>query len=238
MQVNSLNVMVCLLFIALIAADPSNKWEQPADCSAARKNLPPYTELIKAFQYDARTPAVDVVSNVDEGALRIQTIEFDIGSGVTCSAELIAPYRVAEKYPGVVWLGSGDKDWEPYALDFSKPGAVSILLNSCGKAPIVDARAFYKDLVQTVINVRRARMWIGNGSLSWVTAEVRYGAPMRWRSTSDSRPRSRGRIAGVYLSHLHGSDSIRGWGTQGTQESTVELGIPACASRCDPLCRA
>lgn len=77
MQVNSLKVVSCLLFIALLAADPSNKWEQPVDCSAARKKLPPYTKLIKAFQYDARTPAVDVISNVDEGALRIQTIEFD-----------------------------------------------------------------------------------------------------------------------------------------------------------------
>ena len=155
MQVNSLKVVSCLLFIALLAADPSNKWEQPADCSAARKNLPPYTEPIKAFEYDARTPAVDVISNVDEGALRIQTIEFDTGGGVSCSAELIAPDH-GGKYPGVVWLGSGDKEWEPYALDFSKLGAVSILPDWCGKAPIVDARAYYNDRVQTVIGVRRA----------------------------------------------------------------------------------
>jgi uncharacterized protein len=143
--------------VALIAADPGNKWEQPADCTSARKNLPPYSELVKAFRYDERAPvAVDLISNVDEGGLRIQTIEFEIGSGSKCSAEMIEPDR-GGKYPGVVWLGSGDKDWEPYATEFSKFGAVSILPDSwCGKASLVDAQRYYSDRVQMIINVRRA----------------------------------------------------------------------------------
>jgi uncharacterized protein len=149
--------VLSLAGVALIAADPANKWEQPADCGSARKNLPPYSELVKAFRYDERAPvAVDVISNVDEGGLRIQTFEFEIDAGVKCSAELIEP-DCGGKYPGVVWLGSGDKDWESYATEFSKLGAVSILPDSwCGKASLVDAQPYYSDRVQMVINVRRA----------------------------------------------------------------------------------
>ena len=134
MRVHYLKALLSLISIALIAAAPSRKWEEPADCRAARKNLPPYSELAKAFQYDARAPAVDVVSSVDEAGLKVQTVEFDIDGHVKCSAELIAPDR-GGMYPGVVWLGSGDKDWEPYALDFSKLGAVSIFPDWCGTAP-------------------------------------------------------------------------------------------------------
>jgi hypothetical protein len=121
------------------------------------KRPSPYSELVKTFRYDERAPlAVDVISSVDEGGLRIQTIEFEIGAGVKCSAELIEPGR-SRKYPGVVWLGSGDKDWESYANEFSKLGAVSILPDSwCGKASLVDAQRYYSDRVQMVINVRRA----------------------------------------------------------------------------------
>jgi hypothetical protein len=86
-----------------------SEWEQPQDCTATRKNLPAYSELAKAFQYDAKAPlAVDVLSTSDDGNLTIQTIEFDAG-GLKCAGELIFPDRKG-RYPGVVWLGSGDKD--------------------------------------------------------------------------------------------------------------------------------
>lgn len=150
------NALLVLMLVALIAADPSNKWEQPQDCSAARKNIPSYSELIKAFQYDSKTPvAIDMVSSADDGNLVVQTIEFDAGNGLRCSGELISPHR-KRRYPAVVWLGSGDKEWERYAIEFSKLGAVSILLDHCGSAPIADARAYYRDDVQRIINVRRA----------------------------------------------------------------------------------
>ncbi|HKN00478.1 MAG TPA: prolyl oligopeptidase family serine peptidase [Candidatus Binataceae bacterium] len=142
--------------VALIAADPSDKWKQPADCGAARKTLPPYSELVKAFRYDTRTPvAVDVLNNTPDANLMIQKIEFDVGGGLKCSGELIFPVR-SGRYPGVVWLGSGDKDWERYAIEFSKLGAVSILPDWCGNASDIDAQAQYHDRVLLMINVRRA----------------------------------------------------------------------------------
>jgi uncharacterized protein len=127
-------------------------------CGLRRRAKKPaaYSELVKAFRYDSKTPvAVDVLSNSDDGNLMVQTIEFDAGGGQKCSAELIFPDR-SGRYPGVVWLGSGDKDWEPYAIEFSKLGAVSILPDWCGNASAVDARAQYRDRIQMVINVRRA----------------------------------------------------------------------------------
>ena len=54
-----------------------------------------------------------------------------------------------------MWLGSGDKDWERHAIEFSKLGAVSILPDGCGNASIADAQAYYRDSVGTVIEVRR-----------------------------------------------------------------------------------
>jgi hypothetical protein len=146
---------VFLLWLALLAADSAKGWELPVDCGAARKNLPSYPELAKAFEYDRKKVAVNVISNSKDSVLDVQTIEFDIGGGLRCPAELIAPTR-SGIYPGVVWLGSGDKDWEPYAMEFSKQGAVSIVLEYCGKATLSSARSFYEQEVQMVINVRRA----------------------------------------------------------------------------------
>jgi Prolyl oligopeptidase family len=149
-------IALALTSLALVAADSANKWEQPRDCGAARENLPPYSQLVKAFRYDTKTPlAVDVISTSDDGNLVAQTIEFNVGKGLRCSGELIFPDRKG-RYPAVVWLGSSDKDWERNAIDFSKLGAVSILPDGCGGASIVDAHAYYRDRVQTVIDVRRA----------------------------------------------------------------------------------
>ena len=100
---------------------------------------------MKTFRYSAKSPiAVDVLSNSDDGSLMVQTIEFDVGGGLKCSGELIFPDR-SGRYPGVVWLGSGDKDWERSAIEFSKLGAVSILPDWCGKASVIDARPQYRD---------------------------------------------------------------------------------------------
>ncbi len=149
-------IFLALAGLALVAADSSNKWEQPADCHAARKNLPPYSELVKTFRYDSSKPiAVNVISDSDDGILTAQTIEFDAGGGQKCSAELIFPDR-AGRYPAVVWLGSGDKDWERYALEFSKLGAVSILPDWCGDAPVTNAHGQYHDRILMIIDVRRA----------------------------------------------------------------------------------
>jgi hypothetical protein len=134
-----------------------SEWEQPQDCSAARKKLTPYSELATAFQYDTKAPlAVDALSTSDDGNLTVQTIEFDAGDGLKCSGELIFPDRKG-KYPGVVWLGTGDKDWESYAVEFSKLGAVSILPDRCEKRRSPMRRVHTTGYrVQTVINVRRA----------------------------------------------------------------------------------
>ena len=145
-----------IIALALIAADPGNRWEQPADCSVARQNLPPYSQLVKIFQYKAEIPPrVDILSTSDDGLLTVQTIEFDAGPGLKCSAELIFPDR-KERYPAVVWLGSDDKGCEQHALEFSKLGAVSILPDWCGNASPADAHAYYQDHVMMTVNVRRA----------------------------------------------------------------------------------
>jgi cephalosporin-C deacetylase-like acetyl esterase len=148
--------VLCLASVALIAAGPGDKWENPADCSAARKNLPPYSELVKALRYDTEAPVVvDVLSNRDDGTVKVQDIEFDTGGGLKCSGLLIAPDR-SGRYPGVIWLGSGDKEWEPDAIEFSKLGAVSFVLDYCAEVAVVDAHPFFQQRLQTVINVRRA----------------------------------------------------------------------------------
>lgn len=147
---------LALAALALIGADPGNKWEQPADCSAARQNLPPYSQLAKIFHYKPQIPPVaNVLSTSDDGTLTVQTIEFDADHGLKCSAELISPDRKG-RYPGVVWLGSDDKQWEQYALEFSKLGAVSVLPDWCGDAPATDAHAYYQSHVLMTVNVRRA----------------------------------------------------------------------------------
>ena len=145
-----------IIALALIAADPGNKWEQPADCRAARQSLPPYSQLVKIFQYKAEIPPpVNVLSTSDDGFLTVQTIEFDADHGLKCSGELIFPDRKG-RYPAVVWLGSDDKQWEQYALEFSKLGAVSILPDWCGNASPGNAQAYYQDHVMMTVNVRRA----------------------------------------------------------------------------------
>jgi cephalosporin-C deacetylase-like acetyl esterase len=148
-------LLLALLCVTLVAADASKKWEQPVDCSSARKNLPPYSELVKAFRYVKVPIAVNVMSDSDDGVLRAQTIEFEADHGQTCSAELIFPDRPG-RYPGVVWLGSGDKDWEHHALEFSKLGAVSILPDWCGDSSLTDAHPQYQERVRMIINLRRA----------------------------------------------------------------------------------
>jgi Prolyl oligopeptidase family len=73
-----------------------------------------------------------------------------------CSAAIIVPPG-ATPFPAVVWLGSDDdKDWQPYAMEFSRLGAISFVLDNCGTASLYDARAFYAEEVQNIINVRRA----------------------------------------------------------------------------------
>jgi cephalosporin-C deacetylase-like acetyl esterase len=161
LSLRSLAILICrtLLLIAslaLVAADPENKWEQPVNCSAARKNLPLYSQLVKLFQYHPQIPeAANVLSTSNDGDLTVQTIEFDFDHGLKCSAELIFPDQKG-RFPGVVWLGSDEKQWEQHALEFSKLGAVSILPDWCGNAAPADAHAYYQEHVMMTVNVRRA----------------------------------------------------------------------------------
>jgi hypothetical protein len=151
-----LAALLSVVCLALIAADSGNKWEQPADCSSARKDIPPYSQLAKIFRYDAKvTLPTNVLSTSDDGALTVQTIEFDTGNSAKCSAELIFPDRKG-RYPGVVWFGSGDKEWEKYAIEFSKLGAVSIIPDWCGDVPVSDVQAWYREHITLALNIRRA----------------------------------------------------------------------------------
>jgi hypothetical protein len=143
--------------MALIAAsDPANRWEPPADCAAARSTIPPYAELAKALRYAPRAPlAVHLLSEADEHGVKLESIEFTIANAAICSAAIIVPPGDGP-FPAGVWLGSGDKDWQPYATEFSKLGAVSLVLDNCGNASLYDARAFYAEEVQNIINIGRA----------------------------------------------------------------------------------
>ena len=127
-----------------------------ADCSSSRTNLPSYAELAKLFLYDSTAPlAVHVVSTTDDAGVTVQSIEFAIEPGAApCSATLAIPKRSAQ-FPAVVWLGSGDKDWAPYAIEFSKRGAISLALDNCGNAPVSDAKGFYRNEIRAVIAIRR-----------------------------------------------------------------------------------
>jgi hypothetical protein len=143
--------------LALIAlawlASPSG---YAADCSAFRANVPAFGERAKIFDYDAHAPLdLKVLSTKDNDGVSIQSIEFAIGKGMTCSASLAIPKQHGP-FAAVVWLGSGDKDWQPYAIAFSKLGAVSIALDNCGNAPVSDAHGFYDNEVHAVIAIRRA----------------------------------------------------------------------------------
>lgn len=126
------------------------------DCSSIRNGLPPYAELAKAFDYDAGAPLdLKVLSTSDVDGVAVQSIEFAIGNAQPCSAMLAVP-KQRGPLPAVVWLGSGDKNWTPYATTFAKLGAISLALDNCGNAPASDASGFYRDEVQAVIEVRRA----------------------------------------------------------------------------------
>jgi cephalosporin-C deacetylase-like acetyl esterase len=127
-----------------------------ADCSAWRSNIPSYPELQKIFEYDKREPLdLKVLSTSDDNGVRIQSIEFAIAKGMTCSAALAIPSSHGP-LPAVVWVGSGDKDWQPYAIAFAKLGAISITLDNCGNAPVSDAHGFYDNEVRAVTAIRRA----------------------------------------------------------------------------------
>jgi cephalosporin-C deacetylase-like acetyl esterase len=127
-----------------------------ADCSSYRTNLPSYTELTKLFHYDAGAPLAEkVLSTTDDKGVTVQSIDFAIAHGAApCSATLAVPNR-PEKLPAVVWLGSGDKDWTPYAIEFAKQGAISLALDNCGNAPVSDAQGFYDNEIRAVIAIRR-----------------------------------------------------------------------------------
>jgi cephalosporin-C deacetylase-like acetyl esterase len=142
--------------LAALAVLSAGQLALAVDCSSLRKNLPPYPELAKAFAYDAGAPLdLRVLSTSDVDGVAVQSIEFAIGNAQPCSAMLAVP-KQRGPLPAVVWLGSGDKDWTPYATNFAKLGAVSLTLDNCGNAPASDASGFYRDEVQAVIEVRRA----------------------------------------------------------------------------------
>jgi prolyl oligopeptidase family protein len=143
---------IALVALALFASASG----YAADCSAFRANVPAYGELKKIFNYDAHAPLdLKVLSTNDDHGVTVQSIEFAIAKGMTCSAALGIP-RQHGPLPAVVWLGSGDKDWQPYATAFSKLGAVSIALDNCGNAPVSDAHGFYDNEVHAVTAIRRA----------------------------------------------------------------------------------
>jgi len=143
--------------MALIAASgPASRWDAPADCTAARRGVPRYAELAKALQYDPTAPLdVHILSDADEQGVKLESIEFTIANGTICSAAIIVPPDDGP-FPAVVWLGSGDKDWQPYALEFSKLGAISFVLDDCGGGALFPLSAFHDAEVQNIINVRRA----------------------------------------------------------------------------------
>ena len=147
-------VVACLALIG--ASEAPKQWDAPVDCTAFRSGVPPYPDLVKAFQYDPKAPLnIHVLSTIDAYGMALESIEFTISNGETCSALLIVPPGRGA-FPSVVWLGSGDKDWQAYAIEFSKLGAVSMVLDYCGKASMTDVKAFRDDEVRNVINVRRA----------------------------------------------------------------------------------
>jgi cephalosporin-C deacetylase-like acetyl esterase len=125
------------------------------DCAAWRSDLPHYSELTKIFSYDQKAPLhLKQLSSIDKDGVAIQSIEFTIGGKQPCSAMLAVPKRRGP-LPAVIWLGSGDKDWTPYASEFSKLGAISLVPDNCGNAPASDAHGFYNDEVHAVIELRR-----------------------------------------------------------------------------------
>jgi cephalosporin-C deacetylase-like acetyl esterase len=151
---SALSVVFSLTLVA--ASQASQNWDAPIDCGAQHRGLPPYKEVAKSFDYDAKLPLdVRVLGSAQENGIEIQSIEFAGLNGARCSAALVIPSR-GEKFPAVVWLGSGDKDWEPYAMEFSKLGAISFLLDDCSKGSVYDAKELHRDEIQNVVNVRRA----------------------------------------------------------------------------------
>jgi len=141
-----------LALLALILIAPLAFADQ---CASSRSNLPSYSELTKIFSYNQKAPLhLKRLSSTEKDGVTIQSIEFMIGAKQPCSARLAIPQRRGP-LPAVIWLGSGDKDWTPYALEFSKLGAISLVPDNCGNAPASDARGFYNDEVRAVIELRR-----------------------------------------------------------------------------------
>jgi uncharacterized protein len=149
--------LLALGWLALIApAQAKENWEAPVDCSAEHKNLPSFEHLARTFQYDIKTPLdLNVLGTAKANGVNVESIDFAGTNGERCSAAIVVPKRGGQ-LPAVVWLGSGDKDWQPYAMDFSKLGAISFLLDDCGKGSVNDAKEFREDEIQDVINIRRA----------------------------------------------------------------------------------
>ena len=149
----SLRIWLALSCLALMGASQGTA---PVDCTRQRQNLPAFQTLAKSFQYDAKLPAeLNVLSSTQANGLSVESVEFAGVKGGRCSAAILAPSNRG-KFPAVVWLGSGDKDWEPYATEFSKEGAVSFLLDHCDKGSLYVAKELYNDDIQDVINIRRA----------------------------------------------------------------------------------
>jgi cephalosporin-C deacetylase-like acetyl esterase len=148
---------IAVASLGLIAAsEAQTRWEAPVDCAAERRGVPPYAELAKVLRYDRKVPLdVHVLSTIDTQGVKLESVEFSITNGEVCSAGLVIPPGQGP-FPAVVWFGSGDKDWQPFAIEFSKSGAVSFLLEYCGDASLVPFRALHENQVENVINVRRA----------------------------------------------------------------------------------
>lgn len=96
-----------------------------------------------------------VLSTTDDGGVTVQSIEFAIARGAAPCSATLALAKKPGRLPAVVWLGSGDKDWASYAIEFSKQGAISLALDNCGNAPVSDAKGFYNNEIRAVIAVRR-----------------------------------------------------------------------------------
>jgi uncharacterized protein len=148
---------IALSSILLIAAtQPADRSGAAIDCSAVHANIAPYQQLAKTFQYDKSAPLnVNVISSSEGDGVSVESIEFAESNGGKCSGTLIVP-GTKGRFPAVVWLGSGDKDWEKSAAQFSKLGAVSVVLDSCGDLSSGDASGFHDGMVQQVIDIRRA----------------------------------------------------------------------------------
>ena len=150
--------MAAASLLLVAASQPVDKTASAVDCTSERSNVPAYAELAKEFSYPASAPLnLNVLSKSEADGVDVESIEFhEPKGGGVCSAALIIPSGKAP-FPAVVWMASDDKDWQIYATEFSKSGAISIVLDKCPEISWEVAPAEFRDrMIRNVITIRRA----------------------------------------------------------------------------------